>query len=112
VFDSRERHLLLESDDCFVEAEVKLRQTVSRPIYLGVGLSNLHVQLLLGLARTITFGSKSRRTHDQILLSHFRLPQPGGPGPRIHIPQDQGGLVVPPATNFPIHRLVRLASLR
>jgi hypothetical protein len=32
-------------------------------------------------------------TEDHILLSHFlRLPQPGGPGPRIYIPQDQAGL--------------------
>jgi hypothetical protein len=37
----------------------------------------------------------SRRTHDHILLSHLRLPQPGGPGPRIHIPQEQGGRYTP-----------------
>jgi hypothetical protein len=52
---------------------------------------NLLVQLILGLARAVTLGSKSRRTHDHILLSHLRLPQPGGPGPRIYIPQEQGG---------------------
>jgi hypothetical protein len=34
---------------------------------------NLLVQLLLGLARTVTLGSKSRRTHDHILLSYLRL---------------------------------------
>jgi hypothetical protein len=49
---------------------------------------NLLVQLLLGLARAVTLGSKSRRTHDHILLSHLRLPQHGGPGSRIYIPQD------------------------
>jgi hypothetical protein len=49
---------------------------------------NLLVQLLLGLARAVTLGSKSHRTHDHILLSHLRLPQPGGPGPHIYIPQD------------------------
>jgi hypothetical protein len=54
---------------------------------------NLLVQLLLGLARAVTLGSKSRRTHDHILLSNLRLPWPGGPGPRIYIPQEQGGLV-------------------
>jgi hypothetical protein len=43
---------------------------------------NLLVQLLLSLARAVTLGSKSRRTHGHILLSYFRLPQPGGPGPR------------------------------
>jgi hypothetical protein len=57
--------------------------------------------LLLGLARAVTLGSKSRRTHDHILLSHLRLPQPGGPGPRINIPQEQGGPVIPPGTGFP-----------
>jgi hypothetical protein len=41
---------------------------------------NLLVQLLLGLARAVSLGSKSRRTHDHISLSHLRLPQPGGPG--------------------------------
>jgi hypothetical protein len=49
------------------------------------------VQLLLGLARAATLGSKSHRTHGHILLSHLRLPQPGGPGPRIYILQEQGG---------------------
>jgi hypothetical protein len=62
---------------------------------------NLLVQLLLGLARAVTLGSKSRRTHDHILLSHLRLHQPGGPGPCIYIPQEQGGPVIPPGTGFP-----------
>jgi hypothetical protein len=55
---------------------------------------NLLVQLLLGLARAVTLWSKSHRTHDHILLSHLRLPQPGGPSSRIHIPQEQGGPVL------------------
>jgi hypothetical protein len=62
---------------------------------------NLLVQLLLGLARAVTLGPKSSRTHDHILLSHLRLPQPGGPGSRIYIPQEQGGPVTPPGTGFP-----------
>jgi hypothetical protein len=61
---------------------------------------NLLVKLLLGLARAVTLGSNSRRTHDHILLSHLRLPQPGGPDPRIYIPQEQGGPVIPPGTVF------------
>jgi hypothetical protein len=40
----------------------------------------LLVQLLLGLARAVILGLKSCRTHGHILLSHLRLPQPGGPG--------------------------------
>jgi hypothetical protein len=48
----------------------------------------------------ITLRSKSHRTHDHILLSPSRLPQPGGPGPRIYIPQEQGGPDIPPGTGF------------
>jgi hypothetical protein len=46
-----------------------------------------HLQLLQGLASAVPLGSESRGTQDHILLStFFRLPQPGGPGPRIYIP--------------------------
>jgi hypothetical protein len=62
---------------------------------------NLLVRLLLGLARAVTLGSKSRRTHGHILPSHLRLRQHGGPGSRIYIPQEQGGPVIPPGTEFP-----------
>jgi hypothetical protein len=40
-----------------------------------------------------------------------RLPQPVGPGPRIYIPQEQGGPGIPPGTGFPFRRLLRLARL-
>jgi hypothetical protein len=33
-------------------------------------------------------------------VSDSRLPQPGGPGPWIYIPQEQGGLVIPAGTGF------------
>jgi hypothetical protein len=49
---------------------------------------------------------------DHILLSHLRLPQPGGQGPNIYIPQEQGGPAIPPGTGFPFHRLLRHAGLR
>jgi hypothetical protein len=39
-------------------------------------------------------------------------PKPGRPGPRVYIPQEQGGLVIPPGTGFPFRRLLRLAGLR
>jgi hypothetical protein len=71
---------------------------------------NLLVQLLLGLAREVTLGSKSRRTHGHILLSHLRLPQPRGPSSSIYIPHEQGGPVIPPGTGFPFCRLLRLAG--
>jgi hypothetical protein len=56
------------------------------------------------LASAIILGSESRGTHDHILLSHIRLPQPGGPRPLIYIPQDQGGPVIDPGTGFPFRR--------
>jgi hypothetical protein len=53
--------------------------------------------LLLGLASSVPLGSHSLGTQDHILLSQFlRLPEPGGPGPRIYIPQEQGGPDFPP----------------
>jgi hypothetical protein len=35
-------------------------------------------------------------------VSDLRLPQPGGPGPCIYIPQEQGGQVIPPGTGYPL----------
>jgi hypothetical protein len=51
------------------------------------------------------------RTRNHILLSHLRLPQPGGPASHIYIPQEQGGTVIPASTGFPFHRLLRLTGL-
>jgi hypothetical protein len=99
-----------------VEVEVTWRPTVSRLISLGVrhpsGSRDQFYFLLeisfrqlepcnfvapsLGLARAVTLGSKSRWTHGHILLSHLRVPQPGGPDPRIYIPQEQGGPDITP----------------
>jgi hypothetical protein len=56
-------------------------------------------------------GSKSNRTRGHILLSHLRLPQPGGSGPRIYIPQEQGGPVIPLGTGFPFCHLLWLTGL-
>jgi hypothetical protein len=69
--------------------------------------------LLLVLASAVPLGSHSRGTQVHILLSQFlRLPEPGGPGPRIYIPKEQGGPVIPPSTGFPFRRLLRPAGLR
>jgi hypothetical protein len=59
------------------------------------------VPLLLSLNRAVTLGSKSCRTHDHILLSHLRLPQPGVPSPCIYIPEKQGSPVIPRALGSP-----------
>jgi hypothetical protein len=69
--------------------------------------------LLLVLDSAAPLGSKFRGTQDHTLLFQFlRLPQPGGPGPRIYMPQEQGGLDIPPGTGFLFCRLLRLARLR
>jgi hypothetical protein len=60
----------------------------------------------------ITQWSESRITRNHTLLSHLRLLQPGEPGSRIYIPQEQGGPVIPPAIGFHLRRLLRLAGLQ
>jgi hypothetical protein len=52
------------------------------------------------ICSVITQWSKSRRTHNHTLLSHLRLPQPGGPGFRIYISQEHGGQVALPCTGI------------
>jgi hypothetical protein len=72
-----------------------------------------NLMLLLVLASAFPLGSEPRGTQDHILLSQFlRLPQPGDPGSRIYIPQEQGGSVISPGTGFPFCHLLRLAGLR
>jgi hypothetical protein len=71
------------------------------------------LQLLLALASAVILRSEFRGIHDHILLSQIRdSPQPGEPGPRIYIPQEQGSPVIPPDTGFPFRRTLRLAWLR
>jgi hypothetical protein len=75
----------------------------------------------MSMSFTIAAGPR-QRSHSQVRVPrdpwpHFTLsasilPQPGGPGPRIYIPQEQGGLVILPGTGFPFRRLLRLAGLR
>jgi hypothetical protein len=47
-----------------------------------------------------------------IFCLRFETPQPGGPGTRIYIPQEQGGPVIPPGTGFLFRLFLRLAGLR
>jgi hypothetical protein len=120
---------------------VKLRQTVSRPVYLVVKphlgpktrfllLSRqfrvcwckapsltrgriCRLQLLLTRTRAVILGfTVPRDSWPYFTVSDSKLPQPGGPGPRIYISQEQGGPVIPPGTGFPFRRLLRLARLR
>jgi hypothetical protein len=46
------------------------------------------------------------------IVSDSRLPQPGGLGTRICIPQDQDVPVIPPDAGFCFRRLLQLAGLR
>jgi hypothetical protein len=69
--------------------------------------------LLLVISSAVPHRSESRGTQDHILMSHFlRLPQPGEPGHRIYIPQEQGGPLLLPGIAFPFRRLLQLAGLR
>jgi hypothetical protein len=54
----------------------------------------------------------SRDSWPYFTVSDSRLPQPGGSGPCIYIPTEQGDPVIPPGTGFPFRHLLRLAELR
>jgi hypothetical protein len=74
----------------------------------------------MGLSFTIAAGPR-QRSHSRVrvrrdslpyfTVSDSRLPQLGGPGPRVYIPQEQGGPVIPTGTGFQFRRLQRLAGL-
>jgi hypothetical protein len=66
---------------------------------------NLLVQLLLGLARAVTLGSKYSKIHGHILVSNLRLPQPGVSGPRI-----EGEVTLRPTVSRPVSLGVRPPS--
>jgi hypothetical protein len=54
----------------------------------------------MDLLFTIAAGPR-QRSNSQVLLSQIRdSSKPGGPGPRIYIPQEQGDPVIPPGTEF------------
>jgi hypothetical protein len=73
------------------------------------------------LSFTIAAGPR-QRGHSQVRVPRYsrpyftvsdsRLPQPGGPGPRMYIPQEKGGPVITPGIGFPFRCLLRLAGLR
>jgi hypothetical protein len=74
-----------------------------------------------GLPFTIAAGPRQRSHYwvrvprdswPSFTVSDSRLPQPGGPGTRIYIPQEQRGTVIPPGTGFSFRRLLRLAGPR
>jgi hypothetical protein len=62
--------------------------------------TGLRLKLLLAFASPVILGSKSRGTHDHILLFQIR----GSP--------NLGDPFTPPGTGFPFHRFLRLRGLR
>jgi hypothetical protein len=109
------RHPSETSDQFFFLLEIFFRQ-LRVCYFVAPSLTRgrvCNLLLLVVLAIAVPLRSESRRTQDHILLSQFlRLPQPGGPGPHIYIPQEQGGQVIPPGTGLPLRCLLRLAGLR
>jgi hypothetical protein len=104
-----------------------LRSMISRPVCLGVkhpsGAQDYQTvaSLLMwdtlsdessGLSFAIAAGPSPAGLKTIFTVSGSRLPQPGGPGPRIYIRQEQRGPVIPPGTGFPFRLLLRLAGLR
>jgi hypothetical protein len=45
-------------------------------------------------------------------VSDSRFPKPEGSGPRMYIPQEWGGVAIPPDTGLPFRGLLRLAGLQ
>jgi hypothetical protein len=74
----------------------------------------------MGLSFTIAAGPRQCSPRDRVprdswlyfTVSDSRLSTPGGIGPRIYIPQEEGGPVISPGIGFPFHRLLRLSGLR
>jgi hypothetical protein len=83
-------------------SEICVLVSVGRPLWREDGSA---------ICSVITQWSESHRIRNHTLLSRLRLPQPGGPGSRIYIPEGQGGPVIPPGTGFPSLRLLRLSGL-
>jgi hypothetical protein len=124
IWDKRSKFVTRVS--AIVQVEVTLWPTVNRPAHLGVRHpSGAHDQIFITVGHlcslwcgapfltsgwvynllvqfAVTLRSKSRRIHGHILFSRLRLSYPGGPGPCIFIPQEQGDPFVPPSTEFPV----------
>jgi hypothetical protein len=102
-----------------------LRPTVNRPVCHGVWVPRPGFCYCQTVAGLLMWGALSdvrmgllftsaaghrQRSHSQVrvlrnlwpyfTVSNSRLPQPGGPGPCIYIPQEQGGPDIPQDTLF------------
>jgi hypothetical protein len=103
-------------DKFFFHLEISIRQ-LRRCYFVVPSLTrgracNLLYNCFWALPEQSLLGGSPAELTIIFLLSHPRLPQPGGPGPCSYIPQEQGGPVIPPGTGFPLCRLIQLAGLR
>jgi hypothetical protein len=115
-----------------VKVQVTLWLTVSRPVYLGVK-PHLGPKIIFSLLSDscgfVDVGRPLWREDRSVIytccwpspaqswpyftLSNSRFPHPGGQGPRIYTPQEEGGPIIPPPdTGFLFRRLLRLAGIR
>jgi hypothetical protein len=89
---------------------ILLRHCYESCLYITSSLTRgwvCRLQLLLVLFSAVIL----RDSWPHFTVSDSRFRQPGGPGPRIYITQEQGGPVISPGTVFPFHRVLRLAGL-
>jgi hypothetical protein len=81
------------SDQFFFLPEIFFRQLWAcycvAPSLTRGRVCNLLVQLLLGLDRAVTLGSKSSKAHGHTLMSHLRLPNLEGQVPLFISPRDR-----------------------
>jgi hypothetical protein len=96
---------------CFLTEYFSQRLSNTRCLAL-VLLKRLSQRIVQGPLRFASQVRVPRDSWPHFTLSDSRLPKPGEPGPRIYIPQEQGGPFIPPGTGFPFRRLLRLACLR
>jgi hypothetical protein len=71
------------------------------PLLMRRWVCNFLAHLLFGLAKAVTLGFRSRRTHEYILLSQLRLSQPGGPVPVFISPRSRVTQLYTQGTGFP-----------
>jgi hypothetical protein len=105
------RHPSETSDQIVLLLEIFFRQLrVCYFVALSLTRGRIwNLLLLLVLASAVPLGSENHGTQDHLSLSPFlRLTEPGGPGLRIYIPQEQGGPNIPTGRGMPYSFVPRI----